>query len=246
MLIKSVSVPFKPLQSFSQGRYVILTLLMSMLWVMTGPAAAHDLTGGDANFVGNNSGAAIAPFIYLGAKHMITGYDHILYLAGVIFFLRQLRQVVQFVTLFAIGHSLTLILAVAANWHVSEVLIDGIIALSVVYKALENMGGLDCLGRWKPDSRGAVFVFGLFHGLGLATSLQAMSPSEDGLFINLISFNIGVEIGQLLALSLLFLLFTLWRRQANFDRYAFASNTVIMCAGFVFLLIQIGYGLIPA
>ncbi|MDF1623574.1 HupE/UreJ family protein [Pseudohongiella nitratireducens] len=219
-------------------------LMMFGLFLFCGSATAHDLTGGDANFVGNNSGAAIAPFIYLGAKHMITGYDHILYLAGVIFFLRHLKHVVQFVTLFAVGHSLTLILAVAANWHVSEVLIDGIIALSVVYKALENMGGLDGLGRWKPDSRVAVFVFGLFHGLGLATSLQAMAPAEDGLLINLLSFNIGVEIGQLLALSLLFLLFTLLRRQSTFERYAFASNTVIMCAGFIFLLIQIGNGLI--
>ena len=225
-------------------RWLIGSLIMAGLWLVCGPAMAHDLTGGDANFVGNNSGAAIAPFIYLGAKHMITGYDHILYLAGVIFFLRHLKHVVQFVTLFAVGHSLTLILAVAVNWHVSEVLIDAIIALSVVYKALENMGGLDGLGRWKPDSRLAVFVFGLFHGLGLATSLQAMAPAEDGLFINLLSFNIGVEIGQLLALSLLFLLFTLLRRQSTFERYAFASNTVIMCAGFIFLLIQIGNGLI--
>lgn len=214
-------------------------------WLLSGPALAHDLTGGDANFVGNNQGPAIVPFIYLGAKHMITGYDHILYLAGVIFYLRQLKQVIQYVSLFALGHSLTLILAVAADWHVSEVLIDGVIALSVVYKALENMGGLDGLGRWKPNSRIAVLVFGLFHGLGLATSLQAMAPSEDGLFINLISFNVGVEIGQLLALSILFLLFSAWRRQPAFERYAFACNTVIMCAGFIFLMIQISHALIP-
>ena len=246
MLTKNGLLPSQSLSTINRRQSLFLTFLIISLGLFAGPALAHDLTGGDASFVGNNSGAAVAPFIYLGAKHMITGYDHILYLAGVIFFLRQLRQVVQFVTLFAIGHSLTLILAVAANWHVSEVLIDGIIALSVVYKALENMGGLDGLGRWKPDSRVAVFVFGLFHGLGLATSLQAMSPSEDGLFINLISFNIGVEIGQLLALSLLFLLFTLWRRQSAFERHAFASNTVLMCAGFLFLFIQIGNGLISA
>lgn len=222
-----------------------VALLCLAFGLLASPGLAHDLTGGDANFVGHNQGPAIIPFIYLGAKHMITGYDHILYLAGVIFYLRQLKQVVQFVSLFALGHSLTLILAVAANWHVSEVFIDGVIALSVVYKALENMGGLDSMGRWKPNSRVAVFVFGLFHGLGLATSLQSMSPAEDGLFTNLISFNIGVEIGQLLALTILFLLIAGWRRQAAFERHAFAFNTVIMCAGFVFLLIQISNALIP-
>lgn len=202
-------------------------------------ALSHNIADGDASFVAGNAGAAIGPFIYLGAKHMFTGYDHLLFLAGVVFFLSRPIQVVQYVTLFAIGHSITLLLGVLANINVNAYLIDAIIALSVVYKALENMGALDRLGRWHPDTRLAVLVFGLFHGLGLATSLQELDLHPDGLIVNLISFNIGVELGQLAGLFVILIGFGLWRRHPKFEDTAFVSNAVLMSAGFLLLIYQL-------
>ena len=216
---------------------LLLTALLSA--TLVAGAQAHNMADGDAAFVAGNAGAAVFPFIYLGAKHMVTGYDHLLFLAGVVFFLSRPGQVIQYVTLFAIGHSITLIAGVLANIQVNAYLIDAIIALSVVYKALENIGALQRLGRWHPDTRLAVLVFGLFHGFGLATSLQELELHPDGLVINLISFNVGVEIGQIIALSLIVAAFSVWRRQPSFENTAFISNTALMCAGFVLLIYQL-------
>ncbi|MEX2333958.1 MAG: HupE/UreJ family protein [Pseudohongiella sp.] len=220
-------------------KHILLLLTALVSATLLAGAQAHNIADGDAAFVAGNAGAAVVPFIYLGAKHMVTGYDHLLFLAGVVFFLSRPGQIVQYVTLFAIGHSITLIVGVLANIQANAYLIDAIIALSVVYKALENMGALQRLGRWHPDTRLAVLVFGLFHGFGLATSLQELELNPDGLIVNLISFNIGVEIGQIIGLSLIVAAFSLWRRHPGFDRTAFVSNATLMCAGFVLLIYQL-------
>ncbi|HDZ07600.1 HupE/UreJ family protein [Pseudohongiella sp.] len=216
---------------------LLLTALLTTAFMVS--AQAHNIADGDAAFVAGNAGAAVFPFIYLGAKHMVTGYDHLLFLAGVVFFLSRPGQIVQYVTLFAVGHSITLIFGVLADIHANAYLIDAVIALSVVYKALENMGALDRLGRWHPDTRLAVLVFGLFHGFGLATSLQELELHPDGLVINLISFNVGVEIGQIIGLSLIVAVFTVWRKSPTFDNTAFISNAALMSAGFMLLIYQL-------
>jgi hypothetical protein len=195
-------------------------------------AQAHGIAGDDQAFLVRVTGAHIGPYVYLGAKHMVTGYDHLLFLAGVIFFLYRLKDVAVYVTLFAIGHSTTLLLGVLAGWHVNAYLVDAVIGLSVVYKAFENLGGFRALG-FEPNTKGAVLFFGFFHGLGLATKLQDLALSHDGLVTNMVSFNVGVEIGQLLALSLILIAFNVWRRSGGFFRHAFASNVVLMAAGFV-------------
>ena len=170
---------------------------------------------------------------YLGAKHMVTGYDHLLFLMGVIFFLYRPKHVVQYVTLFAIGHSITLLFGVLANLQVNAYIIDAIIGLSIVYKAFENMDGFKRLLNFEPNIKIAVFVFGLFHGLGLATKLQEFTISDNGLVTNIISFNIGVEIGQILALSVVFILLSMWRTNASYLRHAFLTNTALMTGGFL-------------
>lgn len=200
----------------------------------TGTAViAHDLSVGNSAFVEGLDGAAAGPFLYLGAKHMFTGYDHLLFLLGVIFFLYRPRDILLYVTLFTIGHSLTLVLGVWANWRVNGHLVDAVIGLSVVYKAFENMGGFQRVLGINPDPRIAVFVFGLCHGLGLATKLQETINSGEGLLVNLFSFNAGVELGQLLALAIILVLLLRWRRTESFQRQAFALNTLVMCAGFL-------------
>ncbi len=210
------------------------------------PAFAHTIAADDANFVLGVDGPSVLPFIYLGAKHMVTGYDHLLFLVGVIFFLFRPRHVVQYVTLFAVGHSITLLAGVLANWQVNAYLIDAVIGLSIVYKAFENMGGFRLL-PFQPDTRIAVFVFGLFHGLGLATKLQEYELSSNGLIINIISFNVGVEIGQILALSAILLFLSIWRTSSSYLRHAFTTNTALMSGGFILAGYQLAaFFLVPS
>ena len=196
-------------------------------------AFGHTIEGTDASFVEAIDGPAIFPFMYLGAKHMVTGYDHLLFLVGVIFFLYRPQHVVQYVTLFAIGHSITLLFGVLADLQVNAYIIDAIIGFSIVYKAFENIDGFKRLLGIDPNTRIAVFVFGLFHGLGLATKLQEFELSANGLVTNIISFNIGVEIGQILALSGVFIILSIWRSNASFLKHAFITNTALMTGGFI-------------
>jgi len=205
-------------------------------------ALAHGIGGADAAFVEANSGRQIIPFLYLGAKHMITGYDHLLFILGVIFFLHRLKDVALYVTLFSIGHSITLLTGVLGGIRVDAHLIDAIIGLSVVYKAFDNLGGFQTVFGVKPDNRAAVLIFGLFHGFGLATKLQELRLSKDGLLANMISFNVGVELGQLIALSIMLGVIMLWRRSPSFARSAVAANILILSAGFVLMAYQLaGY-----
>jgi hypothetical protein len=194
---------------------------------------AHGVSGGDAAFLSSVAGVDLWPYVYLGAKHMVTGYDHLLFLAGVIFFLYRLRDVAIYVTLFSIGHSLTLLTGVLGHIDVSPYLVDAIIGLSVVYKAIDNLGGLKLLFGFEPNQKLAVLLFGLVHGFGLATKLQDLQLSADGLVPNMLAFNVGVEIGQLLALGVILTVFTLWRASPMFARQQTTANVLLMAAGFV-------------
>lgn len=215
---------------------VALTLLS------TGAAIAHGVAEGDQGYIEQTSGPQIGAFLYLGAKHMVTGYDHLLFLFGVIFFLYRMKHVAAYVTLFAIGHSTTLLAGVLLGTNVSSHLVDAIIGLSVVYKALDNMGAYQSWFGFQPNSKAAVLIFGFFHGFGLATKLQQFSLSPDGLLTNLIAFNVGVEIGQLLALGAILIAMGYWRRTASFTRNAFTANAVLMTAGFILFGYQLaGY-----
>jgi hypothetical protein len=205
-------------------------------------ALAHGMAGKDADFVAHSVGAQILPFFYLGAKHMATGYDHLLFVIGTVFFLYQLRHVAIYVTTFSIGHSTTLLLGVLGGLHVNPFLVDAIIGLSVVYIAFDNLGGFKTLLGVQPNTKVAILIFGLVHGFGLATKVQELNPSRDGLAANMISFNVGVEIGQLLVLSVALLGIVWWRKTASFSKQAVFANAVIMAAGFALMEYQLaGY-----
>lgn len=205
------------------------------------PALAHDVAEGDKAFVRSIDGPAILPFAYLGAKHMVTGYDHIAFLIGVVFFLRRLRDVLVYVSLFTLGHSTTLLAGVLLGVGVNSYIIDAIIGLSVVYKGVENVGGFRKLGL-AINTKLAVLVFGLFHGLGLSSKLMELEMSPNGLLANLVAFNVGVEIGQAIVLLFVVLLLDAWRGRPSFTRYAFAANIALICVGIALTLYQIeGY-----
>ena len=173
------------------------------------------------------------PFMYLGAKHMVTGSDHLLFLVGVIFFLYRLKDIGIYVSLFAVGHSSTLLLGVFADIHINPFIIDSIIGLSVVYKALDNLGAFQ---RWfgvQPNAKISTLIFGLFHGFGLAAKIIEFDIDCNGLLTNLIAFNIGVEIGQLLALSTILILISYWRKKSSFLTHAYSTNVLLMILGFM-------------
>jgi len=204
--------------------------------------SAHGVSGKDAVYLQGLQGRAIVPLMYLGAKHMVTGYDHLLFLVGVIFFLYRLKDVVQYVTLFTIGHSVTLLAGVLGGIRANPFLIDAIIGFSVVYKAFENMDGFTRVFGFQPNTRVAVLIFGLFHGFGLATKLQEFALSPNGLVGNIVSFNVGVEIGQGLALVAILIGLTFWRSRSGFLRHAFATNALVMASGFLLVGYQLsGY-----
>lgn len=214
-------------------------LLFVAACVLSGQAMAHGVAPEDQSFLQNATGMHLLPFMYLGAKHMVTGYDHLLFLVGVIFFLYRLREVAAYVTLFAVGHSVTLLFGVLSGLKVDPYLIDAIIGFSVVYKALDNLGAFQAWFGVQPNTKAAVLVFGFFHGFGLATKLQDFTLSPDGLVPNMLAFNVGVEIGQVLALSAILIVMTYWRAVPSFTRYARAANVLLMAAG----LVLVGYQL---
>lgn len=226
------------------GSAGLLGLLL--LWAGVGTASAHGVAQDDAAFFLANEGPAIGPFLYLGAKHMFTGYDHILFLVGVLFFLYRLRDVLIYVSLFTLGHSLTLLAGVLWEIRADAYLVDAIIGLSIVYKGFDNMDGFRRFLGFQPNPRMAVLVFGLFHGFGLATTLQDYSISPDGLFTNLVSFNIGIELGQLLALMGVLLALGFWRTREGYLEHAFYTNALLMAGGFVLTGLQLTGFFLPA
>ena len=218
---------------------LVVGLSAAVLVIDSSAALAHGVSAADRTFM--ERGGLMA-FLYLGAKHMVTGYDHLLFLFGVIFFLYRMRDIGLYVTLFAVGHSVTLLYGVLSGTHVNPYLVDAVIGFSVVYKALDNLGAFQ---RWfgvQPDQRTAVFAFGLIHGFGLATKLQDFALPRAGLAPKIVAFNAGVEIGQLLALAAILIAMAYWRRTAAFSRQAFAANVVVMACGFALMGYQLtGY-----
>jgi HupE / UreJ protein len=219
--------------------FFVLTLFTLLL---PDTAWAHGVTAGDKGYIQEITGVMPIPFIYLGAKHMMTGYDHLLFLFGVVFFLYRLKDVTIYVTLFAVGHVITLLSGVLLNIGVSAYIIDAIIGFSVVYKALDNMGAFQRWFGFQPNTKAATFIFGLFHGFGLATKILEYELPQEGLLANLIFFNIGVELGQILALGTILIAIAYWRKSGGFLRHAYSANAVMMMLGFLLMGYQItGY-----
>ncbi|WP_422091208.1 HupE/UreJ family protein [Tenacibaculum ovolyticum] len=218
------------------------SLLLIILLIIPFATFAHGVDDETQSFLLSNKGIAFGPFLYIGAKHMITGYDHLLFLIGVIFFLYKTKDIITYITYFTIGHSLTLLLGVMADINVNVFLIDAIIALSIVYKGFDNLKGFKIIFGKQPNTKIAVLIFGLFHGFGLATKLQEFKFDKEGLFVNLLGFNLGVEVGQFLALGFVLLCISYWRQYDSYLKFSKNTNILLMAAGFLLLGYQLtGY-----
>ena len=212
---------------------IILLLLYPLL------LAAHGVSSADQETLTNGG---LMAYILVGAKHMVTGYDHLLFLAGVIFYLNGFRDIVRFITVFTIGHSITLISATYLGIKADEHLIDAVIALSVLYKGFENLGGFEKIFKVKsPNLLLMVFIFGLIHGFGLSTRLQSFQLGAEQFLAKIICFNVGVELGQIAALIPIVFIITRWQSHRSYQAFYKAANTYLIIAG-VFLFIYQMYG----
>ena len=216
---------------------------LSILTLLPFLAQAHGVSAADQQTLLNGG---LGAYIWVGAKHMLTGYDHLLFLAGVIFYLSGFRDIVRFITAFTIGHSITLISATYLGIRADEHLVDAVIALSVLYKGFENLGGFKkVFGTSSPNLLWMVFIFGLIHGFGLSTRLQAFDLGAEQFLAKIISFNVGVELGQILALIPIVFIITRWQKYRSYDAFYKAANTYLVIAGvglFAFQLYQYVYG----
>ena len=227
----------------ARGRLLLFFAFLAMsVLAATGEALAHAVAEGDKGYIQETSGVNILAFLYLGAKHMVTGYDHLLFLFGIIFFLYRMKHIALYVSLFAIGHSTTMLLGVFFDFGINSYIIDAIIGFSIVYKALDNIGAYQRWFGFQPNTKIATLLFGFCHGFGLATKIIEYDISPDGLLPNLLAFNVGVEIGQLLALGAILIIMGFWRRSDSFWKHAYTANVVMMTAGFLLIGYQLtGY-----
>lgn len=217
-------------------RYTIAILMM----LTSGLAMAHGMSAEDQARALN---AGFLEYIELGAVHMVSGYDHLLFLFGVVFFLTRFNDIVRFITAFTIGHSITLVFATLYSIRANYYLIDAVIALTVCYKAFDNLDGFKrYLNMKQPNLVWMVFAFGLIHGFGLSTRLQQLPLAEDGLVLRILAFNVGVEVGQIAALAIMLFLLSSWRRTESFKHFSRATNWLLMTLGVLLLLMQLhGY-----
>lgn len=218
-----------------QYRWLISGLIIAFAVCVSATTLAHPVEGGDAAFIRTTPGFAPVAFAYLGAKHMLTGYDHLLFLVGVIFYLQRLRDIAYLVSAFSLGHSITLLVGVSCGWGLNPALVDAIIGLSILYKAVDNLGGIRAFIRKAPAAAPIIFIFGLFHGLGLAESLLNLHPQGQWVWLNLVAFNIGVEVGQIIGLFVIYGLIILVRRLPGASFQNTAINWALSVAGLVII-----------
>jgi len=227
---------------YRRNRLIFILMSLCLISLTSFGVIAHGVDESTRIFLQNNSGIQFVSFMYIGAKHMMTGYDHLLFLAGVIFFLYKSKDILVYVSLFTLGHSLTLLFGVFGNVQVNAYIIDAIIGFSVIYKGFDNLGGFQRTLGFTPNAKIAVLIFGLFHGLGLATKLQQFNLPQEGLLANLIAFNLGVELGQFSALVIILLVISFWRKYDSFKRFSMVTNTLLMSTGFTLIGFQLtGY-----
>ena len=222
--------------------WVMAGLFVAMLFVMPSSVQAHGMTDADKARILE---AGYLEYVFLGAKHMVTGYDHLLFLFGVIFFLSKFSEVVRFITAFTLGHCVTLIGATFLGIQANYFLIDAVIALTVIYKGFDNLRGFQSVFKFNPpDLLGMVFAFGLIHGFGLSTRLQQLPLGDDmtGIVLRILAFNVGVEAGQVAALFVMLLFLAGWRHTAAFQPFSRVSNVGLVALGALLFMFQMhGY-----
>ena len=239
------TLKLKPLELERQSTQCLRQLLFLLIGIgiyllLSNLAFAHGMSEEEKQSIIEGGNMA---YLWLGATHMLSGYDHLAFVFGIIFFLTSFRDIAKYVTAFTVGHSITLIYATFNAIQLDYFLIDAVIGLSVSYIAFSNIDGFRKYLNINPPNMMAMIVgLGLIHGFGLSTRLQLLPLSEDQLLMNIISFNIGVELGQITALAVMLLLIAAWRKSHFFQTFSLITNyTLIFWGVFLFLMQRHGY-----
>ena len=220
-------------------KFKINLLCIFSLLLLAQSAFSHGMSEADKQAIVDGGNLQ---FIWLGATHMLTGYDHLLFVFGIVFFLTTVTDVIKYITVFTIGHSITLIAATLMGITANYYLVDAIIAVSVCYIGYENLGGFKQNFKKPPNLLLAIFLFGFIHGFGLSTRLQQLPLGEEGIVLKILSFNLGIELGQIGALCVMLALLYKWRRTESFRNFSAVSNRGLIAAGAMFFLFQMhGY-----
>lgn len=221
----------------SHLRWIGLLLLLAAL-LLPSLALAHDMTDIARERMAEGGFLNV---MWTGAEHMLSGYDHLLFLLGVMFFLTRVRDIFMFVTAFTLGHTVTLIFATFAGISANHYLIDAVIAVTVAYKGFENLDGFKrWFGTTAPNLLLMVFIFGLIHGFGLSARLQAVTLADDpDLLGKILIFNVGVEVGQIIALLIMAVAIRSWQRVKAWPIISQTCNTALIIAGAGLLIFQI-------
>jgi hydrogenase/urease accessory protein HupE len=178
-----------------------------------------------------SSWSSIGDFVLLGIEHILTGYDHIAFLIGLIVIGLTIREVLKVITAFTVAHSITLLLAALQVVRLDSRFVESVIALSICYIALENLFRKEVRYRWL-----ITFCFGLVHGFGFASALQELIVGKTNLVLSVVSFNIGVETGQLMIFFVLLPLMYLMKQRMNFRKVTAAVSCAIFLLGFTWLV----------
>jgi len=207
-----------------------------LLGLLSQVAYAHGMSEADKQAIVDGGNML---YLWIGATHMLSGYDHLAFVFGIIFFLSKFRDIVKYVSAFTVGHSITLIYATFNGIQLNYFLIDAVIALSVCYIAFTNIDGFrKYLNINPPNMMLMIAGLGLIHGFGLSTRLQELPLNADSLLLNIISFNIGIELGQITALALMLLLIAAWRNRHSFKAFSLIANYSLIIAGGLLFLMQ--------
>lgn len=220
------------------NRNLQLLFMVSLVFLAT-HAFAHGMSEAEKHSIlqGGN-----LQYLKIGATHMLTGYDHLLFVFGIVFFLTSIIDVIKYITAFTLGHSITLITATLIGVTSNYYLINAMIALSVCYIGYENMGGFKKVFNKGLNMIWAIFIFGLIHGMALSNQLQQLPLGEEGIIWRILSFNLGIELGQIAALFVMVAILFKWRRKPSFHKISNASNNVLIYVGaFLFLFQMHGY-----
>lgn len=212
-------------------------VVLFLIYFSSSPIFGHGVSQEEKNMIleGKN-----LKYIYIGIIHMLKGYDHLLFLLGIVFLIKSRSQIIKLITAFTLGHSITLIFATINSIQVNSYIIESTIAFSVCYIAFVNLKGFEKLFNIKPlNTLVMVFIFGLIHGLGLSSILQQFPLKSESLLSNIISFNIGIEIGQLIAIFIIYLILSMIKKYSIYNIFKIFVNILIYLAGLFLCYIQI-------
>ncbi len=215
----------------AQGKEAVRTDPERIKQVLNNPGAPVAQQSVRRSPAGHPVWTSIGQFILLGIEHILTGYDHMAFLLALIVIGLSIKEVLKIITAFTVAHSITLLLAAMQVVSLNSRIVESVIAFSICFVALENLFKKKVNYRWL-----VTFGFGLIHGFGFASVLQELIVGKSNLLVSVVSFNLGVEVGQLMIFLVLLPVLYLLKSKMEFRKVTFGVSLAIFMLGFTWLI----------